>query len=220
MRGFGDQRLDDAFVGDRRQLAVETPAAFGDEVDETAAALAQGLGAGEDVGDVVVARDRERVLGFEHLGVEPAQLHPHVLFALREIAPRFDALLLAAAQLFDLAPGEVQPDRVQLGDETVVTARGVGLPFERPQLAPDLAQQIGEAQEVALGRLEPALGLLLALAELQDAGGLFDDRPAILGARVEHRVELALADDHVLLATDARVGEEVLDVEQAGTARR
>ena len=41
---------------------------------------------------------------------------------------------------------------------------------------------------------------------------------AVLGTRVEHRVELALADDHVLLATDAGVGQQVLDVEQA--ARR
>ena len=34
------------------------------------------------------------------------------------------------------------------------------------------------------------------------------------GAGVEHRVELALADDHVLLAADAGVGEQLLDVEQ------
>ena len=53
------------------------------------------------------------------------------------------------------------------------------------------------------------------LAELQDPGRFLDDRPAVLGAGVEHRVELALADDHVLLAADARVGEQLLDVEQA-----
>ena len=69
-------------------------------------------------------------------------------------------------------------------------------------------------KQVAFGRFEPPLRLLLALAELQDAGGLFDDRPAILGTRVQHRVELALADDHVLLAADAGVGEQLLDVEQ------
>ncbi len=214
VRGFGDQRLDDSFVGDRRELAVEAPGPFAHEVDEAAAALAQRLGAGEHVGHVVVAGHRERVLGFEHLGVEPAQLHPHVLLGLREIATRADALLLAAAQLVDLAPGEVQPDRVELGDEPVVAAGGIGLAFERAQLAPHLAQEIGEPEQVALGRLQPALGLLLALAELEDAGGLLDDRPAVLGPRVQHRVELALADDHVLLAADAGVGEQVLDVEQ------
>ena len=45
-------------------------------------------------------------------------------------------------------------------------------------------------------------------------GRLLDDRPAVLGPRVEHRVELALADDDVLLAADAGVGEQLLDVEQ------
>jgi hypothetical protein len=88
------------------------------------------------------------------------------------------------------------------------------LALERSQLPAHLAQQIGEAEEVALGRLEPALGLLAALPELEDAGGLFDDRPSLLGSRVQHGVELTLPDDHVLLATDAGVGEQLLDVEQ------
>ena len=35
------------------------------------------------------------------------------------------------------------------------------------------------------------------------------------GDEFEHGVELALADDHVLLAADARVGQQLLDVEQA-----
>ena len=214
MRGFGHQRFDDAFVGHRCQLAIEAATPLGDEVHQTAAAFAQGLGAGEDVGDVVVARNCERVLGLEHFRVERTQLHAHVLLALCEIATGLHPLPLAPAELFDLATGEVETDRVDLGDETVVAAGGVGLAFERPQLAPDLAQEIGEAQEVALGRLEPAFGLLLALAELQDPGGFFDDRPPVLGPRVQHRVELALPDDHVLLAADAGVGEEVLDIEQ------
>ena len=215
VRGFGDQRLDDALVGDRRELAVEARGPVrSTRFTSPRLRSRKRLGAGEHVGDVVVAGNRERVLGVEHLGVERAQLHAHVLFLLREVAARLDPLALAAAQLLDLAAGEVEADRVQLGDEAVVAARRVGLAFERPQLPAHLAQQVGEPQEVALGRLEPALGLLLALAELQDPGGLFDDRPAILGPRVEHRVELALPDDHVLLATDARVGEQVLDVEQ------
>ena len=35
------------------------------------------------------------------------------------------------------------------------------------------------------------------------------------GARVQHRVELALADDHVHLAPEAGVAQELLHVEQA-----
>ena len=66
-----------------------------------------------------------------------------------------------------------------------------------------------------LGGLQPALGLLLALAELEDAGRLLDDRPPVLGPGVEDGVDLPLADDDVLLAADAGVGEQLLDVEQA-----
>ena len=67
--------------------------------------------------------------------------------------------------------------------------------------------------------LQPALGPLAPLAELQDPGGFLDDAAAVFGPGVEHRVELALPDDHVLLAADAGVGEQLLDVEQpAGRA--
>ena len=137
-----------------------------------------------------------------------------------ELAPGVDAPLLARLQPVDLAAGEVQRDRAQLVDDPVVPARGVGLAFERTELAADLAQEIGQAEQVPFGRLEPPLRLLAPLAELQDAGRFLDDRPPVLRARVQHRVELALADDHVLLAADTGVGEQLLDVEQAARARR
>ena len=60
----------------------------------------------------------------------------------------------------------------------------------------------------------------LRRAVLQDAGGLLDDEAPLLGLGVEHGVDLALADDHVLLAADAGVGEQLLDVEQPARARR
>ena len=96
-----------------------------------------------------------------------------------------------------------------------MAAGRLGLALERAQLAADLAQQVLDAQQVGLGGVEPALGLLLALAVLEDAGGLLDDRPAVLGPGVEDGVDLALADDDVLLAADAGVGEQLLHVEQA-----
>ena len=121
----------------------------------------------------------------------------------------------AAAQRGDLAAGEVTAQRGELGDEVAVAAGGVGLALERAQLAAHLAQQVLEADEVALGGGQPALGLLLAPAVLEDAGGLLDDEAAVLGPGVEDGVDLALADDHVLLAADAGVGQQLLDVEQA-----
>ena len=101
-----------------------------------------------------------------------------------------------------------------------MAARGLGLALERAELAADLAQQVLHAQQAGLGGVEAALGVLLALAVLQDAGRFLDDRAAVLGAGVEHGVDLALADDHVLLAADAGVAEQLLHVEQAARRRR
>ena len=141
-------------------------------------------------------------------------------FLARELTAADAATSESGREHFDVAAGEVEPDVSELRRETVVAAGGVGLALERPQLPAHLAEQVGEAQEVRLGRLEPALGPLLALAVLEDARGLLDDRPTILGPRVEHGVELSLTDDDVLLAPDTGVGEQVLDVEQAALACR
>ena len=96
-----------------------------------------------------------------------------------------------------------------------MTASGVGLALERAQLAAHLAQQVLHAQQAGLGGVEAALGLLLAAAVLQHAGRFLDDAAAVLGAGVEHRVDLALADDDVLLTADTGVAEQFLHVEQA-----
>ena len=93
-------------------------------------------------------------------------------------------------------------------------ARGLGLTAEGPELAPDLGRQVGDAREVGLHPLELADRLFLALAVLEDAGGLLDEATSLLGRRAQHGVELPLPDDDVHLATDAGVGEQLLDVEQ------
>ena len=115
----------------------------------------------------------------------------------------------------DVTAGEVHPQGGELADQLAVPPGGLGLPFERAELAADLAQEILHPHQAGFGGVEAALGLLLALAVLEHAGGFLDDRPAILGPGVEHGVDLALADDHVLLAPDPGVGQQLLDVEQA-----
>ena len=95
----------------------------------------------------------------------------------------------------------------------------LGLAAQRLELAADLAEQVAEPGEVALGGVQLAQRLLLALAVLEDPGGLLDEAAAVLGGRVQDRVELALPDDHVHLAPDAGVAEQLLHVEQpAGLA--
>ena len=144
-----------------------------------------------------------------------ARRAPQQRLLVGQLGPGGAAVAQPALQRGELAAGEEQVEGAQLGDEVAVAAGGVGLPLERSQLAPHLAEEVAEAGEVALGGGEAALGLLLALAELQDAGGLLDDEAPLLGPGVEHRVDLALADDDVLLAADAGVGQQLLDVEQA-----
>ena len=80
----------------------------------------------------------------------------------------------------DLVAGEVEADGAQLRDDAAVPFRGVGLALEGAQLAPDLAQQVLEAQQVRLRWRRGAVRrLLLAAAELEDPGGLLDDRAPV-----------------------------------------
>ena len=108
-----------------------------------------------------------------------------------------------------------QPRVAQVGLDGRGPAGDLGLPAERLEAAVELGRQVDQPGQVGLHRLELAERLLLALAVLEHARGLFDDRPPGLGARVQDLVELALADDDVHLAAETAVGEEVLDVEQA-----
>ena len=146
------------------------------------------------------------------------------------------ALDLLAARDQDGLVGELLLQRGAGGDQVVGDQPGlgvadVGLDADRPaghlglaaqrlELAADLAEQVGEAGQVAVGGVELAERLLLALAVLEDAGGLLDEAAPVLRRRVQDRVELALADDDVHLAADAGVGEQLLDVEQPARACR
>ena len=91
----------------------------------------------------------------------------------------------------------------------------LGLTAQRLELATDLGDQVGEAGEVAVGGVQLAQRLLLALAVLEDSGCLLDEPATVLGGGVQDGVELPLTDDDVHLATDAGVREQLLDVEQA-----
>ena len=95
-------------------------------------------------------------------------------------------------------------------------ARGLlGLALERRDLAAQLAQHVGDAQQVLLGGVELALRFLAARLVLADAGGLFEQRAPILGLRRHDARDLALLDDRVAARADAGVAEEVEHVAQA-----
>ena len=93
-----------------------------------------------------------------------------------------------------------------------------GLAAQRLQLAPDLPGEVAEAGEVHLHRVELAERLLLAPAVLEDARGLLDEAAAFLGARPQHRVQLALPDDDVHFAAEPGVAEQFLHIQQPAVA--
>ena len=98
--------------------------------------------------------------------------------------------------------------------QRLVAARLAGLTLERADLALHLFDDVLQAHEIRLGRLELAQRLLLLRLEAGDAGGFLEDGAAILGLRREDRVDLALLHDRVGGAADARIHEKLLDIAQ------
>ena len=66
---------------------------------------------------------------------------------------------------------------------TAARAGHLGLPAQRLELAAQLGGEVLQPGEVGLHRVELAQRLLLALAVLEDAGGLLDEAAAVLGRR-------------------------------------
>ena len=97
------------------------------------------------------------------------------------------------------------------------TSGHLGLAAQRFELTPQLGGQIGEPGQVRLHGVDFAKGLFLALAMFEHAGGFFDERAPVLGPRLQDLVQLALTDDHVHLAADAGVAQQLLHVHQTAT---
>ncbi len=210
----GFERGDEGGVDAGLALLGQAALALGEHGGHAASALAQRLEAGELVAHVGTAHGVELGLGAHHGGVELGEAGAQRLLGVDVTDAVAGGVVEAGAQLGQLATGEEPAQGGELGDERAVAPGGLGLAFEGAQATPDLTEQVLDAGQVRLGGGQAALGLLLALAELEDAGGLFDDEAPFGGLGVEDGVDLALADDDVLHAPDARVGQQVLDVEQ------
>ena len=117
------------------------------------------------------------------------------------------------------AVGEVGVEDAEILHEGLVAAGLACLALERSDLALDLLDDVGDAEEVRLGVFELAESLFLLGLVLGDACGLLEDGAAILGAAVEQEGGLPLLHDGVGAPADAGVHEEIVDVlEAAGGA--
>ncbi len=212
--GLGFQGRDDVDVGVGIEGGHDGPAALAQDSRRAAGPLNQALDSTQRAGQVLLAPGGQLGRSGRGLGVEGLER----LVELQLLVPA-DAQVpgggaVALGELGQLGPGQVAADGQKLGGHRVMGPGGGSLAFERADLAPHLPHQVTEPLEV-LGRGgQPAFGSLTPAAMLEDAGGLLDDGPAILGPGVEHGIELALTDDHVLLAAHARVREQLGDVQQ------
>ena len=211
---LGLERCDHRSVDRRAELAFDPASPFRQQRRQPAPLLAQRLEPDQVVAEVPATERGELRLGRHDLGIELGQPGAQALVLVAQLrSGRADGLELGPQPL-DLAPAEVQPQRRQLVDHRTVAPSGISLAFEGTELTPDLAHQVLDPGQVRLGGGQPPFRSFLAAAELQHAGRFLDDESAILGPGVEDAVDVALGDDHVLLATDSRVGQQFLDVEQ------
>ena len=165
---------------------------------------------GGEAGSVLLLVVVELSLALAGLGQDPLQLSP---------AGQCGRLVgLVAGQLGGrghVVVGEQpQPGVAQVGLDDGGAAGNGRLAAERLEAALQLGGQVHQPGQVGLHGLQLAQRLFLAAAVLQHPGRFLDQRPPGLGPGVQHLVQLPLADDHVHLTAQARVGQEFLDVQQ------
>src|SRR5690606_14664881 len=115
---------------------------------------------------------------------------------------------------FEGLPAEVQPEGDNLCANSVITLGGARLTLQRFQLTGDLVDDVSQAHQVLVGAFQTTLGTFLAFAMLEDPGRLLDHLPMVCRRGVEDLTDLALSDDHMLVTSDTRIGQQFLDVEQ------
>src|SRR6185295_3685740 len=103
----------------------------------------------------------------------------------------------------------------QLVAQPPVAPRLAGLPLQRAALLLDLENDVVDAGEVLLRRLELQFRGAAARLVLRDAGGLLDQLAAVGRPRAEDHPDLALLDDRVVLGAETGVHQQVVDVAQA-----
>ena len=97
-----------------------------------------------------------------------------------------------------------------------LVADGLGrLAAQAADLPPHLGDDIRDPRQVLVGQRQLAEGLAPLALVARDAGGFFEDGPALLRLRGKHLVDLPLRHDRVRRAAHARVHEKLGDVLEA-----
>ena len=214
-RDIGLEVGDDARVHQLALIAFERTLPLGEDPREAASPLAELLDLPQALADIARAARRQLCLERHDLGVELGEARLQLALGAHGLDAAGRDRLELGPQAGDLASRHEHPERLELLHQRLVPPSRLRLALERAELTAHLAQQVLKAKQVGLGRVEAPFGLLLALAVLEDARRLLDDAAPILRTGVEHRVDLSLADDDVLLTAHAGIGQQLLDVEEA-----
>ena len=117
------------------------------------------------------------------------------------------------------ALGVVEPQadvRPLLGLQQHDTLAGlVGFLFQRNELGLHLGKDIPYADEIILGGLQLALGLILLDAVLGDTRGILEYASSLLALTGDHVGDTALSNDGVAVAADTRIEEQLVNILQA-----
>ena len=90
-----------------------------------------------------------------------------------------------------------------------------GLPLQAVHLALDFDDDVGHPQQVLVGDVDLAQGFGLVMLVAGDAGGLFDEIPALLRAGLGDDADVALLDERVGPRAETAAEEDVVDVLEA-----
>src|SRR3989338_6549094 len=118
---------------------------------------------------------------------------------------------LAGAQLIH---GQPQLELFQVLPLRLVLPRLIPLALQRIPLPAHLADNVHDPDEVLLRLIEAAHRFLLLGQVFGNPAGFLEDHPALLRLRGEHHIDVALLDDCVGAAAQARPEEQLLDVAQ------
>lgn len=136
-----------------------------------------------------------------------------------------DVQVVGLAGFGDVGMG-LQPAQVKqqclgladLGGDFAITDRLTRLLFQALDLAGQLADDVLDAGEVGLGRLEAQFGLVAARMQTGDSGGVFQHAAALVGTRLNDFADLTLVDEGRRTRAGGGVSEQNLDVARAHVA--
>ena len=117
-------------------------------------------------------------------------------------------------QLVKLMAGELRLQVLQFLRKLLIATRLAGLALERADLPFHFPDEVRDAQKVLLGVFELAQRLFLLSLVLGDAGGFFEDHPAVFRLAGQDLGDVALRHDAVAGAPHPGAHEELLDVFQ------